>query len=173
MTEDSTIIRPTALEKKGRKKAAQQTQRVFADGLIGVAWALLQKKNRSKDDDEKLLYAAFASAFHWLEVGTGAHHQRAEWLISRVYYALGNATESIRHAERCAELTARHLKELADFDRAFSLEALARAHALAGDVEEAKEYYDKAKAAVDEIEREEDKKIFLDEFNAGNWHGIA
>lgn len=40
--------------------------------------------------------AAHASIYHWLHAGTEVHHQRGEWLISKVQAVLGNGTEALR-----------------------------------------------------------------------------
>src|SRR5450756_3142233 len=60
----------------------------FASQLNGEVWELLDTADRSSADDERMLYAAWASAYHWLRAGTAVHHQRAEWMLSRVYTCL-------------------------------------------------------------------------------------
>lgn len=160
-------------ERDTRRTAALHAQRAFAPSLNAVTWALLQKPERSPQEDEKMLYAAFASAFHYLEVGDPSHHQRATWLISRVYNVLGNGVESLRHARRCMELTQAHADSIADYDRAFALEALARAHALLGNRDDAAGFHQRAQEAGHAIKVEENRRIFLEEFQGGNWHGIG
>ena len=101
--------------------------------LNGEVWALLEKsKERSEDENRRMVHAAHASHYHWLHAGTGVHQQRGEWLISHVYAVLGLVGAALRHAQRCAELTEIHRDALKDFDLAYSVEALARAHALTG-----------------------------------------
>ena len=101
--------------------------------LNGEVWALLEKsKDRSEDENQRMVHAAHASHYDWLHAGTGVHQQRGGWLISHVYAELGLADPALRHAQRCAELIEIHRDALKDFDLAYSVEALARAHALAG-----------------------------------------
>lgn len=164
---------PRADQRDSRRDAAQTAQRAFAPSLNAVTWALLQKPQRTPDDNEKMLYAAFASAFHYLEVGEPAHRQRAEWLISRVYSALNNGREAVRHARRCLELTGHHADGVADFDRAFAYEAMARAHAVEGDSQESHKYFTLALEAGRKIADSEHKKVFEAEFQSGDWHGVA
>jgi hypothetical protein len=146
-----------------RKQMAEQVQEAFASALNAVTWALLRKPDRTDADNEKMLYAAFASAYHHLEVGLPIDQQRASWLISRVYAVLGNGQEALRHARRCAELTEAHAGELEDYDRAFALEALARAFKAAGNTGEAAKYQSLATKAGEEIEDEASRKVFTDE----------
>jgi hypothetical protein len=156
-----------------RRTAAITAQRVFAPSLNAVTWALLQKPDRTPEDNDKMLAAAFASAFHYLEVGKPAHHQRSMWLISRVYCVLGNAAEALRHARRCLEMTEKHRDQMADYDAAFALEAMARANALAGNMEEAKRFHALAAEGAATIEDPEHRRVFEEEFKSGNWSGLV
>ena len=144
----------------------------FAKMLNGKVWELLQKPDRSKQEDELMTYSAYASGFHWLMAGTGMHHQRAEWLIAHVYTELGETESALRHATRCYELTKEFEDLMKDFDRAYAYECLARANALAGNREEAVKYIQLAEKSGQVIENDEDKGIFLGDFNGGNWHGM-
>lgn len=89
---------------------------------------MLGKPDRSKAEDESMFHTAHASCCHWLKVGTGSHHQRAEWLIARVYSELSLGESALRHARRCEELTEEHADLMEDF-RAYALECMARANA--------------------------------------------
>ena len=60
-----------------------------------------------------------------------------------------------------------------DFDLAFTWEGLARAFALAGDLDQAREYYDLAVDPGKKIGDAEDRKIFMNDFQGGNWHKFS
>jgi hypothetical protein len=143
----------------------------FAKSLNGEAWSLLEKNGRSKEENETMIHAAHASAYHWLKAGTGVHHQRSEWLISHVYAVLGMAEPAQWHAERCTELTKQFSNELKDFDLAYGYEALARAHAAAGNREQTLQFIGLAKQYGEAIQNEEDRRIFLGDLEAGDWYG--
>jgi len=145
----------------------------FARELNGEVWELLDTTDRSSVDDERMLYAAWASAYHWLQAGTAVHHQRAEWLLSRVYTVLGDAPAAMAHARRCLELTETSPGEMAPFDLAYACEAIARASALAGDEHEATRYLELAREAGTRITGAEDRQIFEGDLNGGNWYGIS
>ena len=144
----------------------------FAKMLKGIVWELLQKTDRSKSEDEQMIYTAHASCYHWLNAGTGLHHQRAEWLIAHVYTELGLVDSALRHARRCLELTNEYADLMKDFDWAYGYEGLGRANALAGNRDEALKYIQLAQVSGQAISNEEDKTIFMGDFNGGNWHAL-
>jgi hypothetical protein len=150
----------------------EEAHRHFARKLNGGVWNLLGKSERTEAENELMIHAAHGSCFHWLEVGTGVHHQRGEWMISHVYAELGLAEPALRHARRCQELTEEHDEVLEDFDRAYALEALARAYAAVGDREEALKYVELAEKAGQAIENEESAKYFFGDLNSGNWNDL-
>lgn len=144
----------------------------FAKTLNGQTWSLLEKKGRTREEDELMLYAAYASCYHWLLAGTGVNHQRGEWLISRVCCVLGLADDAVMHASRCLELTTQYADLMKDFDLAFAYEGMGRACALAGKREDALHYIQRAEEAGQAIADPEDKVIFVDDFKGGNWYGL-
>ena len=150
----------------------QEAHRHFAASANGKVWGLLGKADRSRAEDELMLYAAHASCYHWLQVGTGLHHQRAEWMIARVYAELGVGEGALFHARRCQELTEQYADLMEDFDRAYAFEAMARANAVAGNRADAEEYLKLAEEAGQAIADSESKKFFLGDLSSGDWHGI-
>lgn len=150
----------------------QEAHRHFAAKLNGEVWTLLGKPDRSQAEDELMIHLAHASCCHWLKVGTGVHHQRAEWLIARVYSELELGEAALRHARRCHELTREHTDLLEDFDLAYAQEALARAHAVAGNRSEALKHLQRAEKAGQAIADEESKKFFVGDLEGGDWHGL-
>jgi hypothetical protein len=150
-----------------------EAHRHFAASLNGRVWQLLEKKDRSSEDDELMVHAAHASCLHWLEIGTGLHQQRGEWLIARVYASLGHAEAALRHANRCIELTERYTEMMEDYDRAYAFEGLARAYAVAGRRQDAARFREKASEAGEAIEDPEAKTYFVGDLAWGDWHGIT
>jgi hypothetical protein len=149
-----------------------EAHKYFAQSTNGRVWELLQKSNRLPSQDDEMLHAAHACAYHWQFVGTAVHQQRGEWLISRVHVALGHGNEALRHAQRCFELTESNRGLMKDFDIAYAFEGMARAQAMLGDHRIAKEFLVLAQQAGDAIANEEDKSIFMGDFDAGNWYGL-
>jgi hypothetical protein len=150
----------------------EEAHQPFAKMLNGEVWKLLERADRSKLDDDLMIHAAHASCYHWLRAGTGLEHQRSEWLISHVYAELGIANAALRHATRCLELTTEFADLMKDFDRAYAYEGAARANALAENRDAAIQYIQLAQDSGQAIGDDEDRRIFLSDFNGGDWHGL-
>ena len=146
----------------------------------GETWELLvsdavkQATNGGTTDPalmQQLLERAHASSYHWDRATADGAIQRARaaWMLARCYTVAGQAELAMQYAERCVALTAA-APEAADFDHAYTHEALARVHALAGDLEAAGTEHAAAAAAV--IEGAEDRKIFEGDLADGPWFGL-
>jgi hypothetical protein len=149
------------------KKFSEEEHKEFAVGLFNLTWSLLDKKDRTKEEDDKMIHAAHASRFHWGEIGTPLHFERGEWQISRVYSVLKRSEPALYHANRCLEICKE--SSIGDFDIAFAYEAIARAHAVAGQKAECKKYIELAKIAGDHIKEKGDKDYFFTELKTINY----
>jgi hypothetical protein len=136
-----------------------EEQRTLAAGLFNAVWRLLDKPDRTPDEDDEMLHAAHASRYHWIRAGTRVNAARGEWQCSRVYAVLGRAEPALHHARRCLELCESEPGELDEFDLPFAYEALARAHAVAGDRDAAGEWLARARAAGAAIADEDDRAL--------------
>jgi hypothetical protein len=138
----------------------------LAKNLFNLTWSLLDKGDRTEDDDLKMIHAAHASRHHWGEIGEPLQFERGEWQISRVYSVLGRSEPALFHAEKCLKICEEN--GIADFDIAFAYEAMARAYALAGDEANLGKYLAMAKKAADNIEDKGNKDYFLGELKSIN-----
>lgn len=151
----------------------EEAHQFFAKQTNQRIWQLLEKQNRTPQENDELLYAAHASCYHWLKVGSGLHQQRGAYLIAKVYMNLQITDQAMYHAQRCVALTETYQAEMADFDRAFACECLARVYAMRGNKKEALKYYNLAEEAGQHIQDAEDKEIFEADFIAGDWFGLV
>jgi hypothetical protein len=135
------------------------TQRKLAKELFNYVWTLLEKPDRTQRESERMIAAAHASRFFWEEIGEPVHHARGEWQISRAYTASGRAEPALYHAQRSLEICEEH--DIGDFDLAYAYEALARAHALAGQPEAASRYEAQAREAAVRVSAEDDRELVL------------
>src|SRR3954452_3737876 len=94
-----------------------------------------------------------------MQVGTAVNRARGEWQCSRVYAVLGRGEPALRHARRCLTICER--EGIGDFDLCFAYESLARAHAVAGDPEEARRWLEQAHNAAAEIAEDDDRELLL------------
>ena len=141
-------------------KLTTEDERRIGIALFNATWTLLEKQTRTRDEDDAMLHMAHASRHHWAASGTDAAHlARGEWQCSRVYAVLGRQEPCLHHAQRVLDLCQEN--GVGDFDLAFAYEALARAHAIAGDAEQARAYYQQALAAAADIAEEDDRELLL------------
>jgi hypothetical protein len=134
----------------------------FDDRRLGAAlyngvWELMEKEDRSRDDDDRMLHMAHASRHHWGVAGAPAHLARGEWQCSRVYAVLCRPEPCLHHAGRVLDLCREN--GIVDWDLAFAHEALARAHAIAGDDDAARTHLERALAV--EIADADDRALLL------------
>ena len=133
-------------------------------------WPTLDKENPTDEELEDTMHMAHTARYHWSKVGTVINAVRAEYMLARIYAHMKRGEPALFHANRGLELAkeAEKKDEWKDWDMPFIYEALARAHATAGNKSDCKKYKDLAQKATDAVEGEEDKKICqgeLDKFS--------
>jgi DNA-binding transcriptional MerR regulator len=142
-------------------KTVDADHRSLGVALYNDTWRLLEKTDRTPEEDDELVHQAHASAYHWLKASECEPKNRArgEWMCSRVYSVLGRAEPALHHAERCLAITEASPENMEDFDLPFAYEALARAHGVAGNTDDAKRYRELARESADRIADAEDKEV--------------
>jgi hypothetical protein len=139
--------------------AAAQLHRTLGADLFNGTWTMLEQADRRPDEDARMIHMAHASAYHWLQVGGPENFARSHWQCSRVYSTLGRAEPALYHARFVLDICERH--GIGDFDLAYGYEALARAHALAGDSDESARFLARARAAAQDIAEQDDRDLLL------------
>jgi hypothetical protein len=124
--------------------------------LFNEVWRLME----TREDDDRMLHAAHASAYHWSESPEcePKNRARSEWQVSRVYAVLGRGEPALHHAHRCLAICQEHPENMEDWDLPFAYEALARAHGVAGNPNEARRLVEEARAAGKQIVDPEDRE---------------
>jgi tetratricopeptide (TPR) repeat protein len=146
------------------KQAAAGDERQLAVDLFNGVWRLLEKEDRNVEDDDRMLHMAHASRYHWGQVGDPVNRSRGEWQCSRVYSVLGRTEPALYHARRGLEICQAH--GIGDWDLAFAYESLARAHAVAGDKDQARSWTEQALAAAEDIAEDEDRELLHTDLEA-------
>jgi len=139
--------------------AAELDHRQLGVDLFNRAWELLRQDARAAHEDDELVHCAHASAYHWLHAGTAANRARSEWQCSRVYAVLGRAEPALHHARRCLALCEGSPEALEDWDLPFAHEALARAHSVAGEQDEAQRHAERARELGERIADLEEREL--------------
>src|SRR6266511_2795780 len=73
------------------KPPADERKRHFYWGrtLFNDTWRLMEKEDRTPEEDDQMVHQAHASAYHWLQVGTPANFARRHWQCNRMSCVLG------------------------------------------------------------------------------------
>jgi len=140
------------------------TRKALGKGLYNHTWTLLEKKDRTPDEDDEMIHAAHASRYHWGEVGGPENRARGEWQCSRVYAVLGRGEPALWHARRCLAICEEH--GIADWDIAAAYEALARASFVAGDRAGAARWAGAARTALAAVADEDDREQIEQDLDA-------
>lgn len=106
-----------------------KAHRWFAIELNNLAWDLIENGSRSAEDTDRMIHAAHASVYHWLQVGTPLNHQRGHCLLATAYAAANLPEAAARHADRCLALSGENGQEQTSFDLATAFGCAARAYA--------------------------------------------
>jgi len=156
--DDVMPIRPDsiALEPQPRRKAAVD--------LFNHTWTLLEKTDRTDRETDLMVHAAHASRFMWEDVGEPVNHARGEWQIARVYAVVDRPEPALHHARRCLQIVEEH--GVGDFDLACAYEALARAHATAGERDAAERYEAQGRDAAARIEDDDDRALVVGDLDS-------
>jgi len=149
-----------------------QAHYYFAMDFNNQTWELLEKQNRSRLDDVRMLDYAHASLSHWRTTGTAVRQQRGEWLVSHVHAVLGEGAQALKHAHLCYEVLENNKDEMDDSDFAFAYETIARAYAVSGEKNEALKFIEKAQKAGEAIQDPVSRESFFAELNGGEWNGV-
>jgi hypothetical protein len=139
----------------------EKVHRELAVRLFNETWDLIEKEDRTRDEDSQMLEKAHASLYHWRQCGTPLNIARGAWQISRVHALLGQGDSSLFQAIQSLQICEEN--KYGDFDLAFAHEAMARAYAVLGNKELSREAIAKAEKASEAIQKEGDRTYFVSE----------
>jgi hypothetical protein len=138
----------------------------FSAHCFNSAWDLIEKTDRTSDDDRLMVALNQASIFHWLQRDDhdNQHLSVGYWQASRIQAILGNAAEALRWAEVCLSYSG----ELKPFYLGYAHEALARAHSLAGDSRAAAHHLKLSHEFAARVGDKSERELLLADLNALN-----
>jgi DNA-binding transcriptional MerR regulator len=156
--EDVMPIRPASVTMD------PQVQRKAAADLFNYTWTLLEKTDRTERETDLMVHAAHASRFMWEDIGEPVNHARGEWQVARVYSVADRPEPALHHAHRCLQIVEEH--GVGDFDLACAYEALARAHATAGEREPAARCEALGREAAARIADADDRELVVSDLDS-------
>jgi len=139
----------------------ESAYRALASSLYNGCWELLEKPDRTGDEDVELLTIAFTSRYFWLMVGGPEQWVISDWMVSRVAASLEDGALSVAFAQRANEgaLAAGN----PDWLVASTAEGLARAYAANRQTSERDEWYATAQRLVDALVDAEERALITDQ----------
>ncbi|QPC48250.1 hypothetical protein [Mangrovibacillus cuniculi] len=138
----------------------EQLHKELAVKLFNDTWDLMDKEERTEEENSRMIHTAHASRYHWGQVGTPLQFARGEWQISRVYALVKHGEAAKYHAKLSLQFCEEF--DLGPFDTGFAHEALARAHKLLGETDLSYTHLDMAKGFAELVEKEGDRKWLID-----------
>ena len=141
------------------------SHKYFSAHCFNQAWDLLEKSERTPNENEQMIRLSMASHWHWTqrEDCTSTNLSVSCWQLSRIYAVLGEADNATKYAEKCLEISKG--EDIPPFYRAYAYEALARAAKVAGNRDEMKKYLSLAQKLSETISDEEEKKWVLSDLS--------
>lgn len=133
-----------------------QDHKALSVDCFNRAWELLEKKDRTKDDDERMISMAHASLAHWRMRDDCTDHNLSigYWQLSRVYAVLGQVENARRYGELCLGVSGKE----PPFYLGYAHEALVRAALMQKDKAAFETHLNEARALVAKVEDAEEKK---------------
>ena len=134
----------------------EAAHKYFSTSCFNSAWELIEKPDRTPEDDEQMIRLTQTSLWHWMQRPdcTDKNLSIGLWQASRIYALLGQADK----AREYAEFSLRKTPDNEDFYLGFAYEALARAESIARNPEKMKTYlaeaWRHAEAVTDDEERQ-------------------
>lgn len=140
-----------------------EANKYYSAFCFNAAWEVIDNETPSTEELEMMIHLAHTSLWHWSqrEDVNANNVSIAYWQLSKVYAKAGQVANAIRYARRCVDVS--HGNDLAPFYDAYAYEALARAEALAGNKEAAKDAIRKAKQIGTTIPTEDNKQALFND----------
>src|SRR5512139_3729833 len=106
--------------------------RYFSAECFNHAWDLIEKTERTEEEDEEMLRLSLASTWHWTQRQdcTSTNLSLGYWQTARIYALLGQVENARRYGGLC--LKASQAEDAEPFTLGYAYEALARAEMVAG-----------------------------------------
>jgi len=141
-----------------------KAHRYFAVACFNKAWELIDKQDRTAEENEEMIRLTQASIWHWTqrEDCKGSNLSIGYWQASRVFAIIGRVEDARRYGKLCLK----HSQQEQPFYLGYAYEALARAEKLAGNADLMASYLANATRLAHQIDEADDRKALLDDLNS-------
>ena len=139
----------------------EAAHKYFSVACFNKAWDLIDKTDRTPEEDDQMIRLSMASHWHWTQREDYAPQNAsiAYWQLSRIYAILARGEEARKYGLLC--LNASQAEDIAAFYLGYAYEALALAEMVSGDTKRAQEYLKEAHSAAGKITDRDEKKLLL------------
>lgn len=134
----------------------------FAAQCNNRAWDLADQPERTPDEEDEMVAAAYAAAYHWGKVGASLNVARADVTLAHILSVAGQGQSALHYAQRSLDYFEHHACE--DWDAAFAHAEIAFAAAVLKDRPLHARHRALAIQLGQEIQDEQDRQVFLDVF---------
>ncbi len=92
-------------------------EKLFSDKAVAItsnnlATILMEQENRTEQEDQLMLDAAYAAKEFWLKAGNWVNEERAEYLLAMVYNKVGKYDEALGYAGQAIEVIQKNGEEV-------------------------------------------------------------
>jgi len=152
--------------RRGHRLLSKKQDKKIGVFLFNHVWDLMEKKNRTREEDAEMIRDVQAMGFHWVEAGTPKNFAVSEWQIARVYSLLGMPESALYHAKRSLAIVKKGGRGFEDFHLPSAYEGLARSYSTAGDAKNAKKYARLAEQLAMKIKNPENRKTIMNQIKS-------
>jgi tetratricopeptide (TPR) repeat protein len=142
----------------------EDVHKFYSAGCFNQAWDLIDKPQRSAEENESMIQLAHAALWHWSQRPDCSDKNLSigYWQLSRIHALLGDGPTAGKYAKICLEKTP---KDDA-FLLGYAFEALARAELTQGNPDKAKEHHAEASRLSKGIQEAESKQLLLSDLES-------
>lgn len=151
------------MEEQPTQEEIDRWHRRFAVECNNAAWDLTSKPDRTAGEDQEMLNLAYASTYHWSKAGQPIQIARCNITLSHAHSLLGDGDLALGYARRALDFFENN--ECEDWDLAFAHLEIALAAAVLGEADLHARHYATARTLGESIEEEEDRQVFMEEFD--------
>ncbi|KPJ61580.1 MAG: hypothetical protein AMJ46_00275 [Latescibacteria bacterium DG_63] len=140
-------------------ESRQFLHRHLSTDCFNKCWALMEKKNRTPENEEDMILLTHTSLWHWKQRDDcqPLNLSIAYWQLGRAYCLAKNTAMAKYYGQKCVEISTE--KSMPPFYVGYGYEVLAHASALEGNAREAEEYLRLANMELEKITIEKNKKL--------------
>jgi hypothetical protein len=137
----------------------------FSAKCFNQAWELIDKEQRTPQEDEQMIRLSLASQYHWSQRLDHSNTSASigYWQTARIYALLKQGENAARYGQLCLEES--QAEGVSPFYLGYAYEALARAAAVVHDETGMNKYLKLAGETAERVSKADERKMLLDDLD--------